>query len=250
MTTPTIHHWTASDGIDLVWREMGEGAPVVLIHGLFSDGYVNWIKFGHAAKLVAAGKRVIIPDLRAHGLSAKPHERAHYPAGILSRDLFQLVAHLGLEHYDLVGFSLGARTIVQGIGTGLVPKRAVLGGMGFEGLTEWADRSSFFLDAIALIDTARRGDPHWLAIQFMKTMKIDPIAATALLRSFEPAPDGWRATFTMPTLVVCGADDHDNGSARALAEALPDAEYAEVPGTHMSSVTEAAFGDAIARFLA
>ena len=54
----------------------------------------------------------------------------------------------------------------------------------------------------------------------------------------------------MPTLVVCGSEDHDNGSARELADALPDADYGEVPGTHMSSVTEPAFGEAIAAFLA
>ncbi|MEO7378782.1 MAG: alpha/beta hydrolase, partial [Sphingomicrobium sp.] len=85
---------------------------------------------------------------------------------------------------------------------------------------------------------------------FMKTMKIDTKAAVPLLNSFEPAPDGWQAKFTMPTLILCGADDHDNGSAPALAEALPNATYAEVPGTHMSSVTQAAFGDALAAFLA
>ena len=122
--------------------------------------------------------------------------------------------------------------------------------MGYEGLTRWARRSGFFLDAIALFDTARRGDPHWLAIQFMKTMKVDPLAATALLHSFESAPDGWQAKFTMPTLVLCGANDQDNGSALELTRALPGATYAEVPGTHMSSVTEPAFGDALAAFLA
>ena len=53
MSAPTIHRWTASDGIDLAWRELGEGAPVVLLHGLFSDGQVNWMKFGHAAKVGA-----------------------------------------------------------------------------------------------------------------------------------------------------------------------------------------------------
>jgi len=247
---PTIHHWTASDGIELAWREMGEGAAVVLLHGLFSDGVVNWIKFGHAAKVAATGKRVIMPDLRAHGLSGKPHDAAHYPPGVLARDLTEFVSHLGLTDYDLGGFSLGARTAVQGIGNGLTPRRAVLGGMGLEGLTGWSGRSQFFLDAIAAFDTARRGDPHWLAIQFMKTMKIDPLAAIPLLHSFEPAPDGWQAAFAMPTLLLCGAEDQDNGSAPALAEALPNATYAEVPGTHMSSVTERAFGDALAAFLA
>jgi len=250
VSEPTIHHWTASDGIELAWRELGKGAPVVLLHGLFSDGHVNWIKFGHAAKIAALGRRVIIPDLRAHGLSGKPHEAAHYPPGVLGRDLIEFVAHLGLEDYDLGGFSLGARTTVQGVGKGLRPTRAVLAGMGLEGLTRWEGRSRFFLDAIALFDTAKRGDPHWLAIQFMKTMKVDPLAAVPLLNSFESAPDGWIEAFAMPTLVVAGAADQDNGSATALAEALPNAIHVEVPGTHMSSVTEGALGDALVRFLA
>ena len=248
MSEPTIHHWTASDGIDLAWRELGEGLPVLLLHGLFSDGVVNWIKFGHAAKIAATGKRVIMPDLRAHGLSGKPHDSAYYPPGILGRDLIEFVAHLDLNDYDLGGFSLGARTVVQGVGNGLQPRRAVLGGMGLEGLSGWTGRSQFFLDAIAAFETAKRGDPHWLAIQFMRTMKVDPLAAVPLLHSFEAAPVDWQARFTMPTLVLCGADDHDNGSAPALAGALPAAIFAEIPGTHMSSVTMASFGDAIAAF--
>ena len=44
-------------------------------------------------------------------------------------------------------------------------------------------------------------------------------------------------------------DDRDNGSPHALAEALPNARFEQVPGTHMSSVTEPALGEAIARFL-
>ena len=54
----------------------------------------------------------------------------------------------------------------------------------------------------------------------------------------------------MPTLVVCGDKDRDNGSPQKLADALPEcAAVEEVPGTHMSSVTEPALGEAIVRFL-
>ena len=60
----------------------------------------------------------------------------------------------------------------------------------------------------------------------------------------------WLQAFTMPTLVVCGSEDDDNGSAEELAEALPNAVFVEVPGTHMSSVTKPELGEAIARFLA
>jgi pimeloyl-ACP methyl ester carboxylesterase len=53
----------------------------------------------------------------------------------------------------------------------------------------------------------------------------------------------------MPTLVVCGAEDEDNGSGRELAAALPNAIFAEIAGTHMSSITKPEFGEAIAQFL-
>ncbi|WP_037501627.1 alpha/beta fold hydrolase [Sphingomonas jaspsi] len=244
-----VHHWTASDGIDLAYRQVGEGRPVILVHGLFSDSNVNWVKFGAAAEIASRGFRVIMPDLRAHGLSGKPHEAAHYPKGVLARDLRELVAHLGLTDFDLGGFSLGARTTVQAVGEGLRPRRAFLGGAGLEGLLGWIHRKDFFLDTLANFDTSTRGDPWWFTVQFMKTMKIDRVAAGYLLAAFENAHPEWLAAFTMPTLVVCGTEDEDNGSATRLAEALPNATYAPVPGTHMSSVTKAEFGRAIADFL-
>jgi pimeloyl-ACP methyl ester carboxylesterase len=245
-----VHKWTASDGIQLAWHELGEGRPVILLHGLFSDAQMNWIKFGHAERIAAAGFRVIMPDLRAHGESGRPHGEEFYPRGILARDLRELIAHIGLTEFDLGGFSLGARTTVEAIGEGLTPRRAVLGGAGLEGLRNWKQRKTFFVDAIAMFDTVHRGDPHWLSIQFMKSQKVDRIAAGQLLDSFEDAFMDWLQAFTMPTLVVCGRDDDDNGSAEELAAALPNAVFVEVPGTHMSSVTQRELGEAIASFLA
>jgi pimeloyl-ACP methyl ester carboxylesterase len=244
------HFWAASDGVELAWREMGEGRPVILLHGLFSDAQMNWINFGSAERIAGAGFRAIMPDLRAHGASGKPHDRAHYPKGVLVRDLTELIEHLGLTNFDLGGFSLGSRTIVQAVGEGLRPRKAILGGMGLQGLLNWDRRQRFFIDAIDMFDTARRGDPHWLSIQFMRTMKVDREAAVLVLQSFGDGSLEWLETFTMPTLVLIGSEDEDNGSARELAAALPDASYAEVPGTHMSSVTKPEFGEKIARFLA
>ena len=250
MTAASTHFWTASDSVDLAFHEVGEGRAVILLHGLFSDAQMNWIKFGHAERIAAAGFRVIMPDLRAHGQSGKPHGAEHYPSGILARDLRELVQHLKLTDFDLGGFSLGARTVVEAIGEGLSPRRAVLGGAGLEGLRHWERRKNFFLEAIELFDRVQRGDPHWLSIQFMKSQKIDRLAAALLLESFADAFMIWLEAFTMPTLVVCGDRDDDNGSAEELANILPHATFREVPGTHMSSVTKPEFGEAIAEFLA
>jgi pimeloyl-ACP methyl ester carboxylesterase len=246
---PQTHFWTASDGVELAYHELGEGKPVILLHGLFSDATMNWIKFGSAERIAAAGFRVIMPDLRAHGLSGKPHEAEYYPKGILARDLKELIAHLALDEFDLGGFSLGARTTVEAVGEGIRPRRAILGGAGLEGLQNWKRRKTFFLEAIDRFDEVQRGDPHWLSIQFMKSQKVDRVAAVYLLESFEDAVMGWLEAFTMPTLVVCGAEDEDNGSGRELAAALPNAIFAEIAGTHMSSITKPEFGEAIAQFL-
>jgi pimeloyl-ACP methyl ester carboxylesterase len=242
----------ASDGVELAYHEVGQGRPAVLLHGLFSDAQMNWIKFGHAERIASQGFRVIMPDLRAHGASGKPHDPANYPPDILVRDLRELVALLGLEDFDLGGFSLGARTTIDAVGGGVRPKRAILAGTGIAVLTNWDQRRRFFLDAIARFDQARRGDPHWLSIQFMRTMKIDREAAALLLKALgdHPAPDAAIAAFSMPTLVVCGSEDDENGSAHELAERLPYATFAQIPGTHMSSVTKPELGEAIARFLA
>jgi pimeloyl-ACP methyl ester carboxylesterase len=245
----TLHRWTASDGVELAWHEEGEGRPVILLHGLFSDAQMNWINFGHVDRIAAAGFRVIVPDLRAHGLSARPHEATAYPHAILVRDLVELVAHLGLTDFDLGGFSLGARTVVQAVGEGMKPRKAILAGMGLRGLQDWARSEAFFREAIANFDTSARGDPHWLAIQFMKTMKTDRVAALQLLGTFGSIQPEWLEAFTMPTLVVCGSEDEDNGSAAELAAALPNARFVEIPGTHMTSVTKPELGEEIARFL-
>jgi pimeloyl-ACP methyl ester carboxylesterase len=249
LTETLVNYWNASDGVELAYHDVGHGRPVILLHGLFSDAKMNWIKFGHAARIAAEGFRVIMPDLRANGLSGKPHGEEYYPKGILARDLRELVAHLELQEFDLGGFSLGARTTVEAVGEGIRPRRAVLGGAGLEGLRNWERRKTFFLEAIALFDTVQRGDPHWLSIQFMKSQKVDRVAAGQLLESFEDAFVPWLQAFTMPTLVVCGDQDDDNGSAEELANVLPNAVFEEVPGTHMSSVTKPEFGEAIARFL-
>ena len=236
-------------GTRLAVHRLGQGRPVVLLHGLFSSAEVNWIKYGTAQRIADAGFEVIMPDLRAHGQSEAPRDPAAWPHDVLVKDLVALVAALGLEDYDLGGFSLGARTVVRGVLAGLAPRRLVLGGMGIEGLTGWARRSAHFLDVIDRYGTIERGEKGYFEQAFMKTMKVDPVAMRLLLQSVDDTAPEALAGIAMETLVVCGAEDQDNGSAPRLAAALSRATYAEVPGTHMSCVTRKELGEAIAAFL-
>lgn len=238
------------DGAPLAVHRMGAGRPVLLLHGLFSDANTNWVRFGHAQKLADAGFEAIMPDLRAHGESTHPHDPAAYPRDVLVRDVFATADALQLEDFDLVGFSLGSRTSARAVIAGLAPRRLVLGGMGLEGLAGWNRRAAFFIDAIDRFDTVKHGDPAFMAVSFMKTQKVDRVAARLLLQSVGDTDPAELEAITMPTLVLCGAQDRDNGDPLKLTEALPDGRFEEVAGTHMSSVTEGALGEAIVRFLA
>ena len=237
------------DGTKLAIHRMGSGKPVLLLHGLFSSAEMNWIRFGHAQKLVDAGFEAIMPDLRAHGDSGKPHEPSAYPPDVLVRDVLAVVDALGLRDFALVGFSLGARTAARAVIEGLKPEKLVLSGMGLEGLAGWNARAAFFIDAIDRFETVKHGDPAFYAVSFMKTMKVDRDAARLLLQSVGDTSPEELAQLATPTLVLCGDKDRDNGSPEKLVEALPDARQVTIPGTHMSSVTEPALGDALVEFL-
>ena len=249
-SSPTSHRFIAPDGAELVWHELGDGRPVVLLHGLFSNAETNWIKFGHAEKIAGRGFRLIMPDLRAHGHSAKPHDAASYPPDILVRDGLALIEHLGLSDYDLGGYSLGGRTAVRMVILGARPRRLIVSGMGLKGILNTGGRSAHFRKILTGLGTHVRGSPEWLAEAFLKTTKGDPQALLPLLDSFVDSTEEELKTVTMPTLVLAGAEDQDNGPAEELAKLLPNARFAEMPGNHMSAVTRPEFGRAIADFLA
>jgi pimeloyl-ACP methyl ester carboxylesterase len=247
---PLVSHIETPDGTRLAVHRMGAGRPVVLLHGLFSSARMNWIKFGHAQALADAGFEAIMPDLRAHGDSSAPTDPACYPPHVPVRDALYLVDALGLGDYDLVGFSMGGRTATAAVIAGLAPRRLVLAGMGLESLDNWHARAAFFIDAIDRFDAVKPGDRAYFTVQFMKSMKIDRVAARLLLGTDMEIDPAGLARITMPTLVLCGEDDRDNGSPQALAEALPDARLQLVPGNHMASVTKPDLGRAIVEFLA
>ncbi|NQV94516.1 MAG: alpha/beta hydrolase [Sphingomonadales bacterium] len=133
---------------------------------------------------------------------------------------------------------------------GAKPGKAILAGAGLEGLSGWEGRQEFFQEAIRLKDSAKRDDPHWLAIQFMKSQNVDPVAAAYLLRTFSDLELEALAVIDTPTLVLCGSEDRDNGDPVKLAGLLSGGRYVAIPGTHMSSVTNAELGQEMLRFLA
>ncbi|MDP9014839.1 MAG: alpha/beta hydrolase [Pseudomonadota bacterium] len=243
------HYFHGHDGVQLAYRQMGEGRPLVLIHGYFSTAMVNWVRYGHAAKIAARGFRVIMPDLRGHGASAKPHDAAAYPPDILADDGFALIEHLGLAEYDLGGYSLGARTTIRMLVRGARPGCAVVAGMGVDGIIDSNGRGAYFRRILTNLGTFERGSAEWMAEAFLKTVGGDPVALLHVLGTAVDTPPQSLGRIAVRTLVVAGAEDEDNGSAASLAAALPAGQHVVVPGNHMSAVTKPELGTAIAGFL-
>ena len=240
------------DGANLAVHREGSGQPVVLLHGLFSSADMNWIKWGHSARLAEAGFEAIMLDFRVHGESDAPQEPSSYPDGVLVRDAAALIDHLELApgEYDLVGFSLGARTSIHACASGaLEPRRLVACGMGVSGLAEWSKRAAFFKRVIDEFDSIERGDPAWQSRQFLKSQGVDRIAARLLLDAMGDFDIDRIAQIAAPTLVLAGEKDQDNGSASDLADLIPGALFKEVPGGHLDSATKPELGAAITEFL-
>jgi len=58
--------------------------------------------------LLAAGVRILLPDMRGFGASDKPREKAVYENSAMARDVVALMEHLRLPAVDVLGFSMGA----------------------------------------------------------------------------------------------------------------------------------------------
>ena len=111
-------------------------------------------------------------------------------------------------------------------------------------------RSGHFRRILQGLGTHVRGSPEWMAEAFLKTTGGDAQALLLLLDSFVDTPRQQLAALETPTLVLSGIEDHDNGSAAALADLLPRAEYRSMPGGHMTAVLKPELGGEIATYLA
>jgi pimeloyl-ACP methyl ester carboxylesterase len=187
--------------------------------------------------------------LRGHGDSAKPHAAAAYPPDVLADDGFALVEQLGLTDYDLGGYSLGGRTTIRMLTRGATPARAIVAGMGLDGIVHSGGRSAHFRRILTNLGSFEHGSPEWMAEAFLKTVGGDPVALLHVLDTTVDTPPEALARIGMPTLVLAGAEDDDNGSAPELAAALPQGRYVAVAGNHMSAVTKPELGTAVADFL-
>lgn len=247
MTALPVRRYPSRDGLQLAYRELGAGRPLLLLHGFITD-WTLWTDFGPAKALADQGFRVILPDMRGHGASPKPREP--YPPDVLADDGLALIEWLGLDDYDLGGYSLGGRIALRLLARGARPGRAIVAGQGFEACTRIrSTQNRRTLTALVDGTPLEPGSPEAEQAGWIKQASGDPRALLNVLDAQVPTLESALPLITTPVLVVVGDQDHDQASADTLAAALPDARFARVPGNHFTAIAGPEFAAAVTDFL-
>jgi pimeloyl-ACP methyl ester carboxylesterase len=93
------------DGVGIAYEVVGEGRPIVLLHG-FPDSGRLWRH--QVPALAAAGFQVIVPDMRGYGASDKPAEVEAYALAALAGDVRAVMSDVGVGRAHVVGHDWGA----------------------------------------------------------------------------------------------------------------------------------------------
>lgn len=88
--------------MELFYRRFGQGVPLIILHGLYGSSD-NWVSI---AKRLESDYAIILPDQRNHGQS--PHSPEHKYLNLVT-DLEELIRKLNVEHFYLMGHSMGGR---------------------------------------------------------------------------------------------------------------------------------------------
>lgn len=250
----------------LSWLEAGQGAPLVLLHGIGSDAG-SWLP---ALPALGAGRRVIAWDAPGYG-GSDPLGEARPDAVPYAEALAALLRSLEVRRAVVVGHSLGALMAAAlagrhpGLVAGLVLADPASGG-GCPADGPWPAAISERLRDLAALGPERFAEAR---APRLCAPGASPEAVAAVRRAMAGVrPSGYAqacsllargdlvsavAGLALPGLVTCGALDAvvPPAKARRVAEAWPGARYEEIPGVGHAGYVEnpAAYAAPILRFL-
>lgn len=236
--------FTTFDGLNIAFKDSGEGHPVVLLHG-FINNATSWDKSALKEQLLTAGYRVLIPDLRGNGNSDKPQNPEAYSGDAEVEDIVALADHLNLKQYTAIGYSRGAIVLAKLLTKDNRIDRAVIGGMGLDFTDpEWPRRKMFAQAFDGVTTEETQG-----AVDYATSIGAD-LRSLHLQQEYQPvtAPDELRK-ITIPILVIAGNEDKDNGDPGKLERLFPDGKLAIVPGDHNNTYKSVVFGGAVMAFV-
>ncbi len=238
--------------VEIAYLDEGAGDPIVLVHGFASNKEVNWVNPGWVSTLTRDNRRVIALDNRGHGQSTKLYSEADYHTDIMAADVAALIAHLGLTHADVMGYSLGAR--ISSVLAVRHPERVrslILGGAGIA-LVHGAGLRSDVAPALLAASIDEVTDPVGRAFRlFAEQTKSDLKALAACLRGSRQALKAEEMrSIQAPALVAVGTKDDIAGSPHELAALMPNGQGLDIPNRdHMVAVGDRTYKNGVLEFL-
>ncbi len=245
----------SGESVDLHFVDLGQGRPVVLIHG-WPLSHKSWEY--QLAELPKHGLRVIAYDRRGFGESSKPWNGYDYDT--LADDLHALLEHLDVKDAVLVGFSMGGGEVARYIGRHGQSRigAVVLMSAVTPYLLKTPDNAtgvdkSVFDEMVDGLQSDRPGFLEGFGKKFfgvgllshpVSSATLDWAQSLALPASPKATVDCVRAfsetdfradlaKITVPTLIIHGTDDETvppDASGDVAAKALPSAEYKRYDG--------------------
>ena len=240
------NYYTAADGTKIYYEVKGEGFPVVLVHG-FSGTGEGWKKGPLYTDLLNAGYQVIILDQRGNGRSDKPHTDAGYANDAEAKDIIGLASSLKLKKYDVVGYSRGSIIASRLLVLDKRVQKLVMGGMGSAYTNpEWPRRIHAYK---ALMGDTTFHDVDGM-INYIHSNPAFDVTALALQQKYQPSTSPQElAKVKIPVMIICGTEDHDNGSETELHQLIPNSKLNYVPGDHNSASRTIQFSADVLAFL-
>lgn len=112
MTVPSGSAYARVNGLEMYYETHGSGPegsrPLVLLHG---GGLTVGLTFSAVLPTLAAGRRVVAPELQGHGRTADTDREM--TVSDLASDVVALLDELGIAQADFLGFSLGGLTALE-----------------------------------------------------------------------------------------------------------------------------------------
>jgi len=236
----------------LAYRDVGEGTPILLIHGFASSSWVNWVATGWFAYLADRGYRVIAIDNLGHGFSDKSYDAQDYAPEAMADDACALLDHLALKQAHVMGYSMGARISAFMALRHLARLRSVIfGGLGIgmvRGTGSWEPVAAALLaENLNEIDDAR----GLMFRKFAERTGGDRRAlAACVITSKKELRESQVRGLALPCLVAVGELDELAGRPEPLVELLPQGQALIIPKRdHMLSVGDQLYKQGVLAFL-
>jgi pimeloyl-ACP methyl ester carboxylesterase len=231
-TTAFREAYAEADTEHIHYLEGGQGAPLLLLHGAFSNGD-EFLRTDFGAHL-ANRYRIVAPDSLAHGASSAPSDPSRYSARARASQLAAVLDAADLARAHVVGYSMGG-WMASALAAFHPERLASLAIGGWDVMRGMYTPAAIWglkeITGAMLIDMARKENPDlaaWVQPEHERALAL----AIEGMNDLDGLAEGV-AALRAPAALWCGREDlyYDAVVKFAAANDLP---VLDLPGDHHS----------------